>query len=220
MTDALPPRVDFNVKAFERLLEQKGLCFTWEKATICFCSREDGTSDPNCTACFGNGYLYFDPRDITVVVTTLKDTKAFGDLGEHGFWILGKVSITSPAKHNLSFKDRLTAKNSQITYSQLLFIGSKERLRYKALEVIFLASEATVFELGVDFIIVDGAIQFLPSKEPPPGTAVTIRYIANPSYIILEAIHEIRDTTLVPSTFTRMPRNHIAELDYLHEVLS
>lgn len=216
----LPPRVDFNVQAFENLLEQKGLCFSWEKATICFCSREDGTIDPSCTVCFGNGYLYFDPQDITVVVTTLKDTKAFGDVATHGFWVLGKVSITSPAKFNLSFKDRLTARNSQITYSQLLFMGTKERLRYKALEIVFLASETQTFVLNTDYTIVDGAINWLPTKKPVDGTAVTIRYIANPSYIILEALHEIRDTTLVPSTFTRMPRTHIAELDYLHEVVS
>jgi len=214
----VPARVDFNVHAFETLLDQKGLCFTWEKATICFCAREDGTTEPSCEACFGNGFLYFDPIDITVVVTTLKDTKAFGDMGAHGTWILGKVSITSPARHNLSFKDRLTALNSQITYSQLLFMGSKETLRYKALEITFLASEAQVFVLNTDFTIVDGAVNFLPGKKPVDGTAVTIRYIANPSYIILEALHEIRDTTLVPAKFTRMPRNHIAELDYLHEI--
>lgn len=219
MTD-LPPRVDFNVKAFERLLDQKGLCFKWEKATVCFCSREDGTTDAACTACLGYGWLYFDPIDITVVVTTLKDTIAFSDQGVQGNWILGKVSITSPAKHNLSYKDRLTSRDSQITYSQLLFMGSKERLRYDALEIVFLSSELQIFISGVDYTIVDGNINWLPNKKPPDGTAVTIRYITNPSYIILEAIHEIRDTTLVPNVFTRMPRNHLAELDYLHEVVT
>jgi len=219
VTDTLPIRVDFNVKAFEKLLDQKGLCFKWEKATICFCAREDGTTDPSCDACLGYGWLYFDPIDITVVVTTLRNIDAFSDQGVQGNWILGKVSITSPAKHNLSFKDRLTSRDSQITYSELLFIGSKETLRYPALEVVFLASEAQIFEEGVDFNIVDGAIVFVPSSKPSDGTSVTIRYITNPSYIILEAIHEIRDTVLRPNTFTRMPRNHLAELDYLHDVV-
>lgn len=219
MTDALPPRVDFNVKAFENLLDQKGLCFSWEKATICFCARQDGTTDPSCEQCLGFGWLYFDPQDITVVVTTLRDIKAFTDLGVQGSWILGKVSITSPSKNNLSFKDRLTSRDSQITYSQLLFMGTKERLRYEAIEIIYLASEAQIYVSGVDYVLEDGAIVWLPSKKPPDGTAVTIRYTAHPSYIILEAIHEIRDTTLVPNTFTRMPRNHLAELDYLHEVV-
>ncbi len=210
-------RVDFNVKDFECLLEQRGQRFTWEKATKCFCARVDGTTDVDCAACRGQGWFYFDDQEVRVLVQTLSSSEAFKHMAVHGDWVLGKVSITSPAKHNLAFRDRITALDSQITYSELIFKGTDETLRYPAQEIIFLGVEGTTFVEGTDYSLVNGAIVWVPASEPVDGTTVTIRYIAHPRYIILDAVHEIRDTRISPDIYCRMPRNHIAALDYIFQ---
>jgi len=212
-----PLRVDHNVEAYNNLIDQDGLCFTWEKSSKCFCARADGTFDLECTFCT-NGWFYFDPLPVTLLVTSLLASKAFKDLAVHGDWILGKVSISSKSMNNLAFRDRITAIDSQITYSQLLFIGTREKLRYPAVEIILLRSEAKVFVSGVDYNLVNGEIIWVGGQKPADGTTVTIRFLAHPSYIVLDAMHEIRDTQVTPGNFIRMPRQHLAELDYLHDL--
>lgn len=212
-----PIRVDHNVAAYNNIIDQDGLCFTWEKSTKCFCSRKDGTYDLDCTGCT-NGWHYFDPRPVTLLVTSLLASKAFKDLAVHGDWVLGKVSISSKSGNNLAFRDRITAIDSQITYSQLLFMGIREKLRYPAVEIIILRSATQIFEAGTDYNLVDGEIIWEVGQKPADDTTVTIRYTAHPSYIILDAMHEIRDTQVTPGNFIRMPRQHLAELDYLHDL--
>ena len=209
----LPFQVDLHIQEFEKLIEAHGHCVTWEKATLCPCIDADGKAHLKCAECSGQGWKYFDSLPITVLLISLSATKAFSDVGIAGDWVLGKVKITSQAGSNLGFRDRITSLDSQITFSELLIVGRNDKTRYNILAVEHVAIKGQELFEGTDFDIVSGQIVFTPDL--PADSIVTVRYICHPRWVILDALHEIRDTTLQSGKFVRAPRAHLASLDYV-----
>jgi len=207
----VPFQVDLHVREFEKLIKAHGHCVTWEKATICPCSTPDGRDNLICAKCSGQGWYYFGATPTTVLLTSLSAMKAFSEVGVAGDWVLGKVSVTAAAGINLGFRDRITSLDSQITFSELVIVG-RDDLRYDVLSVEMVATEAADLVEGTDYNVVNGKIIFV---TPAADTVVSVRYQAHPSWIILDALHEIRDTTHADGKFLRAPRAHIASLDYI-----
>ena len=208
----MPFRPDMNIPEFEKQIDKYGHCVTWEKATLCPCVRPDGRDKLKCGQCSGQGWLYFDPKKETMLLTSLSAMKAFSDVGIAGDWVLGKVSVTSKSGTNLAYRDRITSTDSQITFSEIVFVG-RDDLRYDVLEIEKIATTAADLIEGTDYNLVAGKVVF--TGTVVADTAVTIRYQCHPRWIILDALHEIRDSTHNDKKFVRGPRAHLASLDYM-----
>lgn len=232
------PDPSIYAQGFDQLLNNRGIRFNHWRAVPCpnMVSLDDNSHNPNCTHCDGSGLLYYRSKEIVGVLVSNSVEKQFE---YNGVWEAGTCVITFPAEYedgeqaDFSLYDKLEVTDYTVRlwekkqYEQR--VGGVQQLRYPIHNVEYLATvtDSTVkeYQQGVDFdITADGKIQWISGKEPvydpvtELGQVFTVSYFANPVYIVLQPMRELRVTQqmMVDGTKVarRLPQQIVAKRDY------
>lgn len=218
-------RADFVPVKFDALIEMHGYRLGWARAAQCPCEpTNDQTeqADPNCVACAGAGYLYFNAQDAqppavvgdltTVQSKLISQTSSSLIRGiitgvgsaEMPFDKLGRLQsgqavVTVRPNNRIGYFDRLVAIDSYVIHTERLQGPLDETLPLKLRYLIdggvnLLCSLTQRFAPDIDFQVVDGEVYFLPGKMPEPGLWLTAHYNCHPQYLVVEQPHASRIT--------------------------
>jgi len=175
----------------------------------------------DCPACFGRGYVWHSSQQIRAVVTGIrKEEQRFSDVGgtEYGN---GQIGITLLPEHLPALGDRFTVLSSAIVYRETIVRGPTliDALRYPivrrshdlasgvlefGIRYLILADSNGIVDVssqpvkGTDYqLSAGGGVQWLNmATAPNEGTRYSVEYYANPSYIITNHPHAVRDTQI------------------------
>jgi hypothetical protein len=171
--------------------------------------------------------VYYDPLTVEVLMTSLSLKEYYRTEGRFD---VGTVLVTLAAENKISFWDKLTLLDSRMRFTEVLKrqAGLVDKLEYPALTIEKLYSFTSInqtvdYVLGTDFSV-NPSGDILWASPPPQGITLGVSYFRNPAYIILDLAHHIRDTQVAPGgvappanpgTFTEMPMQGMAKLDFL-----
>lgn len=189
-------RADFKAETFDIIIRQKGFRIKWEQGMFCSCiSNDTGQPDYNCPICKGKGYVYFDPTETKVIVTSISGRK---DQERIGINEQGTAYMTPLSTDFVGFRDRITFLDFQVKFSEVITRSDTDldELSYNAFSTIALRNLGTTYKRGVDFDITKSGshIQWIKEDLISPGTRYSILYMINPVYIAINPIHELRGT--------------------------
>lgn len=172
---------------------------------------------PDCPVCSGIGIVRHSSQTIKALVTSAEGEETSG---KFGLLKKEKIKITTEPEHLLSYGDRVTLNDSVIVFRETLKmpaagvdITPSRPIITRTLNLSGGQTEVGVLYIqktdanglgiagGVDQIDIQinaggASITFLNGSEPLPNTSVTISYYANPTYVITEYPHTLRDTFL------------------------
>lgn len=223
--------------SFDQILQNRGIRFLHRKSAPCpnVKSLADNSHNPNCPICDGNGIFYYQEKEIVGVFTGNSLQKNFE---MQGIWEIGTATVTLPTV----YPDGTQAEFN--TYDQLMImdytvrmwelkeyeprLDGLQQMRYPIISVDYMASAVNnalnPYELGVDFNLVNGKIEWIPGKEPSydsvneRGEVFVINYFANPVYVVLQHLRELRVTQeLIGGVKTpiRLPQELLIKRDFL-----
>jgi len=251
-------RVDFDTDKFEQQIYQHGYRLWWSRASLCPCEGNSQTAqvDPTCQLCRGSGWLYFLPDPLlehegedasgnevelneakdavsiqAIITSTTGDPKVFEKFGE---WIFGTAKITTSRDNRIGYRDRLVARDSAITYSQLFKASGNSTVIVSGLrsvnglwsplsKVHMLRSVDTVFREGDDFEVTSTGRLLWLGTAPSDGTVISVCGEFIPSLIVMDHVYAIRDTMVSHKTkakglaaqYERLPVHAMGKLDFL-----
>lgn len=194
--------------SFEQLLANRGVRFLHRKATPCpnMISLNGGQHDPECTLCDHDGFVYYKEKEIigSFIGNTMEKIFEY-----QGVWDIGSTMATFPTIYpdgteaDFNTMDKLVMLDFEVRLWELTeWKNAPINLRYPVVGVEYMAAAVDgvmqEYEDGVDFDIVDGSIVFRDGHEPEyneterNGEVITISYFANPVYIVLHPLRELR----------------------------
>lgn len=197
----------------------------WKKGTICpnrMLKKED--HDINCKVCDGTGFLYeSEGADIKAVITSIGLKQMWQTFGRFD---VGMGIITVEPIHKISWWDLVEFPKSVIRYSQILQRGSDGKLidkaKYPVVEMVRAVDPLGVdYTCGHDFDLTDeGKIDWnvVGGRKPKPSAFYSVSYLCHPRYIVLELVHQIRESQTRqsgPIVRTEFPLQAIGKLDFL-----
>lgn len=210
------PDSSMNEASFEQLLANRGIRFLHKKATPCpnMKTLNSGQHDPNCRICDHDNFIYYKSKEFwgTFIGNTIQKIFEY-----QGVWDIGATMLTVPTMYpdgdeaDFNTMDKLVMLDFEIRLWELFEWkdpeDSKVFLRYPVTGVEFMcmaldSENIATFEDGVDFDIVDGALVFRRTGESKlswnselrVGSVVSVSYFANPVYIVLHPLRELRVT--------------------------
>ena len=223
--------------SFDQILQNRGIRFIHKKSAPCpnMRSLADNSHNPNCPVCDGNGILYYQEKEIFGVFTGNSLQKNFE---MQGIWEIGTAVGTFP----IEYPDGTLAEFN--TYDQLVIpdftvrqwelkeyeprVDRQQRLRYPIQDIIFIASvvedQLVQYDKGVDYNIVSGKIEWIPGREPhydnvnERGDVFVVDYQANPVYVVLQHLRELRVTQELingQKVPRRLPQELLLKRDFL-----
>lgn len=172
---------------------------------------------PDCPVCDGIGIVRHSAQTIKALVTSAEGEETSG---KYGLLKQERIKITTEPEHLLSYGDRVTLTDSVIVFRETLKMPAAgvdvSTSRPIITRTLNLAGGATnvgvlyIQKSGADGISIAGgvdqadiqinaggaSITFLNGSAPVAETNLTISYYANPSYVITEYPHTLRDTFL------------------------
>ncbi len=242
------PDHSIRAEAFDQLLENRGIRVIHRRALVCpnVLALDTNAHTPDCPNCDNSGYMYYGDKEIVGTFSGNSMEKTFE---QHGVWEIGTAVMTFPSEYpdgvEADFQqfDRLEIPDFQVRLYELLEYepndNNTQSLRYdiKSVDLMISTNEGSIqvqriFEVGIDFNIVNGAIIWVEGKQPlfdknaNRGQVVSVAYYANPIYIVLQSLRELRITQeLDPDTgekiARRMPQEVLVRRDFLvHNVPS
>jgi hypothetical protein len=222
---------------FDQLLNNRGIRFEHQRALPCPNMRalDDNSHDPLCPHCDGSGILYYQPKEIIGVFTSNSIEKQFE---YQGSWETGTAVVTLPTEYadgtqaDFTLYDRLVVKDYTVRLWEKKEYeprtDSKQQLRYPIVKVEELVTATpTVLKnyiLGVDFAIEDGKIKWIGTTPDYDtineiGQAFSVAYLANPEYVVLQPLRELRVSQQLQAGGTklaiRLPQQVIVKRDFL-----
>lgn len=216
--------------SFDQLLKQRGVRFIHQKALPCpnLRSLDDNTHDQLCPHCDGSGILYYQEKEIIGVMSSNSIERQWE---YNGAWEQGAATVTLPTLYDdgepadFSVFDRLICTDFTVRlYEQKEYetrINMKQQLRYPIERVQFLAvannSTMVEFKQDIDFTIDDGKIAWLAGHTPNEGDVFSVAYYANPIYIVLQPLRELRITQQMVEAnkvARRLPQQVVVRRDF------
>jgi hypothetical protein len=246
-------RVDFKPDQFDLAIETKGYLLLWERAALCPCTpvaTQTEQPDPNCTLCHGHGWLYFGASEAQVltnytltelqqqmlddsegmiirgVITSI--TEREDPVDKISRWVEGTANLTVRYGNRIGYYDKLTMLDAEIVFSEIIETDGTNILptRYPVVGVNQLRSVSKIYNIGVDFHINKGVIEWLPGYIPSSEIRLAIHYLCHPVWLVVEHPHAARVTlrkmkTPSPTTPTgdarQLPIQAMIRYDFLPE---
>jgi hypothetical protein len=156
----------------------------------------------------------------------------------HGVWDVGTAVVTMPAEYpdgtqaDFNTYDRLEIPDFTVRLWELKGYeprpNNRQKLRYPILNVEYATSITDgvqkFYQVGVDFNIVDGEIEWIDGKQPfydpnlERGEVIGWAYYAKPVYVVLQSLRELRITQEMVDgvkTARRLPQQVLVKRDYM-----
>jgi hypothetical protein len=223
---------------FDQLLRNRGIRFTHRRAVPCPNMKllDDGSHDALCPHCDGSGILYYSSREIIGFFGSNNIERQFE---YQGAWEIGSAVATFPSEYDdgtqadFAIFDRLEVLDYTVRlWEQKEYEprpDGKQQLRYPVQKVEYLVvadnSTKTEYQVGVDFTVEDGMIKWTPGQEPDydatneVGDIFSVSYFANPVYVVLQPLRELRVTQQMMPDGTkvsvRLPQQLVIKRDFL-----
>ena len=223
---------------FDQLLMARGIRVIHEKAVPCpnVLSVDAAAHQPNCEFCDNSGIYYYTEKEIVGLFTGNSIEKTFE---AHGVWEIGTAVMTFPSMYpdgtqaDFNTYDYLTIPDFEVRmWEQKVYQerpGLLQTLRYPVtkveLAVSIVSDVQKIYLQGVDFNITPaGDIQWVAGREPGinpangEGVVVTWSYFANPRYIVVQSLRELRITQEMiqgQKTARRLPQQVLVKRDFL-----
>lgn len=219
-------RVDFDRDKFGRILKDKGYDVLWEKALAC---PYRGGANPrdhriDCNFC-SYGYLYFDPKETTMLMTSLSLEQNYY---AYGRWDTGKQMVTAMPEYKMAMYDRLTMLKARARFTEILIRNPstmRDRPKYNPIEMetvqwVDRADTLRVYQESVDFTVdaTTGEIVWSASTRPDDRSYYAVSYFHRPQFIIIDLPNQIRDSkvkTEVDDESYEFPVKAVAQFDFL-----
>jgi len=223
---------------FDQLLVARGIRFRHHKSLPCPNIKllDDNSHDPQCEQCDGSGIIYYEPREIVGILTSNSVEKQFE---YQGAWEVGSAMVTMPSEYSngdqadFTLYDKLEVLDYTVRLWELKEYEPRpdnlQQLRYPIEKVGYLItatdSQITEFVQDVDFTIEDGQIKWIAGHTPnydyvsDMGQTYSVSYWANPVYIVLQPMRELRVTQQMMPDGTkisvRLPQQLVIKRDFL-----
>lgn len=220
---------------FDQLLNNRGIRFIHKIAAPCpnMVTLADNNHDPECPFCDQSQILYVQEKEIKGVLSSNSLEKLYEI---QGVWEVGTAVITFPVEYDdgtqadFNIFDQLICPDFQVRLSDLIeFNGlAITETKYPIQRVVNITSTfggvLKNYVEGTDFTIVNGNIQWIAGQEPSyndieeMGEVLSITYVANPVYNVLQTMHELRVTQELINgvkTARRLPQQVLVKRDFL-----
>lgn len=224
--------------SFDQLLSQRGVRVIHHKAIPCM-NVESTTfqaHQPDCPFCDDSGLIYYDSKELWGVFSGNSIEKTFE---AHGVWETGTAVMTFPTEYpdgsqvDFNTYDRIELPDFTVRLWELKSYeprpGGLQDLRYPVQNVEYASSITDGIQRfyvpGVDFNVTsDGAIEWVTGKQPQydasleRGEVIGWAYFANPVYIVLQSLRELRVTQEMVNgvkTSRRLPQQILVRRDFM-----
>jgi hypothetical protein len=191
---------------------------------------------PDCPLCDDSGILYYESKEIWGIFSGNSIEKTFE---AHGVWEVGTAVVTLPTEYadgtqaDFNTYDKLEMPDFTVRLWELKGYEPRpdgiQDLRYPVQKVEYTSSITDgvqkFYMPGVDFNITpEGGIQWIPGQEPfydsslERGEVIGWAYFANPVYIILQSLRELRITQEQVNgvkTARRLPQQILVRRDFM-----
>ena len=221
--------------SFNELVNNRGIRFIHKVAAPCpnMNSVQDNNHDPDCPFCDQSQILYVQEKEIWGTLSSNSLEKIYEI---QGVWEVGTAVITFPTEYNdgeqadFNVFDQLICPDFQVRlsdlreYDGLPTTGSK----YPIVRVVNITSVVNgalkEYEQAVDYNIVNGKIEWVVGREPEYnemqdlGEVLSITYVTNPVYNVLQLLHELRVTQELvdgQKVAKRLPQQVLVKRDFL-----
>lgn len=224
-------------QSFDQLLQNRGIRFVHRKAIPCpnMRSLNDVSHEPNCPICDGNGMYYYEEKEIYGVFTSNNIEKNYE---QQGVWEIGTAVITFPAEYadgtqaEFNAYDQLVMSDFTVRMWQLKeyepTVDDTQQLRYPIDTFEYMSSiengSLVEYTEDTDFeVTLSGNIKWIgttPGYDTTTerGSVYNIMYFANPVYVVMNPMRELRVTQqLVDGIKTpiRLPQQVAVRRDFL-----
>lgn len=196
------PRVDFISPDFDALVDNKGYDVVWERAIPCPCSHRQSPHS-TCKNCQGTGWTFINPTQIKAVAQSInKDTK----YKEWSMELLGTISLTVKSMYHLNYMDKIVLIGAESPQSENLLV-KRYKTDYYVNTIYKINSVFEIFKFvseneplsrlkeGEDFLYKGNKILF--NTEMREGDSISVTYMHNPQYHVLDLNHDIRQTIVL-----------------------
>ena len=224
--------------SFDQLINQRGIRLIHHKAIPCM-NVEDTTFQahaPDCEFCDNSGIIYYESKEIWGTFSGNSIEKTFE---AHGVWETGTAVITLPTEYpdgaqaDFNTYDRLELPDFTVRLWELKNYEPRpdgvQSLRYPIKNIEYASSITNgtqkFYENQVDFTVnADGDIQWVSGKEPyynstiERGEVIGWAYFANPIYVVLQSLRELRITQEMVNgqkTARRLPQQILVKRDFM-----
>ena len=218
-------------ESWDQLLQNRGIRFLHTRCLPCpnMLSLEDNSHNPVCPLCDGQGLLPYETKEIFGVVVSNSNDKNYEMMG---YWELGNAVVSMPTEYSdgkqadfQSF-DKLTAPDFTVrmwemkTYKAGL-PSNKQYMRYPIVNTDMVCAAIndvlTIYTSPTHFTVSgDGAIQWV--SPPPIGAVYAVQYYANPVYVVVNLLKELRVSQQLNNGIKeskRLPQEMVVKRDYL-----
>lgn len=224
--------------SFDQLLSQRGVRLIHYKAIPCM--NVESTSfqahQPDCPFCDDSGIIYYDKKEIWGTFSGNSIEKTFE---AHGVWETGTAVITLPTEYpdgtqaDFNTYDRLELPDFTVRLWELKEYEPRpnnvQDLRYPVKKVEYSSSITDgiqkIYKENLDFKVADdGSIVWEPGREPvyssnlERGEVVGWVYFANPVYVVLQSLRELRITQEMVNGVKmakRLPQQILVRRDFM-----
>lgn len=195
-----PGSVDFVPKEFDFLLEDQGTKARITPAILCpnRTELEDTNHTLDCPLCFGDEVIDLcDEAQESWVSITGIDLKK--DLQVQGIFDIKDARITFQTHIRVYYWYKVEILDFGSIYNQVMKRGGgdKDRLRYVRfnacdIPTLLMAKDGISYRINEDFRIDGQHVVWLGLKRPKAGDLYSISYPINPTFRVLELLHENR----------------------------
>lgn len=222
-------------ESFDQLLNNRGIRFIHRIAAPCpnMGVLNDNNHDPECPFCDQSQILYVEEKEIWGVLSSNTLEKLYEI---QGVWEVGTAVITFPTEYNdgvqadFNVFDQLVCPDFQVRlsdlkeYDNLPTMGTKYPIHHVVNITSVVNNALKTYTEGTDFNIVAGRIEWIAGQEPSyndieeTGEVLSITYVANPVYNVLQTLHELRVTQEFvdgQKTAKRLPMQVLVKRDFL-----
>lgn len=240
-TPDMLPNPQLDPMAFEQFIKNRGIRWVHEKAALCpnIDNIDTQQHDPNCKSC-ENGMIYYAKCEIHGLFQANKLERMYEVQGR---WDVGEAVVTFSAYADgpdgtpgvgpaidLQMFDRVICCDYEFRWIERIEHSPTgiDRLRYPALSVEYIATASKRYFVDQDFYINEkGHIQWKGQNQPgfnqntDHGEIYTIAFTAQPVFIVVQLLHEIRATkgfdpfNPAVQTAIRLPQQVLIRRDYL-----